>query len=934
MTISLGLSMALVTTPIFGLSQQSLSSASAASCAGGWTSVGSACELTVTSSSTISLPAESSSFDILVVGAGGGGGGTGGSPNGGNAGGGGGGEVKLFLNKTLSGSVDITIGEGGSQGPAAVNGTSTPATSGGDGQSSTVVQTSSSTNLVALGGKGGQQGAYLPTGSPTDPNYGKGGASGSGNAGGAAGWDSSFGVGNGVASDAPGGGGGDSAAGTSGISGAPAGGTGGAGTKPTGGLFSSNTTFYGGGGGGTNANGGVGGGGIGGIYNRDATAGTANTGGGGAGAGGGYNTYNLGGLGGSGVVIFRYSTGPTYTFTGPITPVITSGAGGAASSNTCDTITSATSPSGTESVLIGVSANSVSSNTEFSKLTGQCAGLAIDGTSLDSTTGTLNPPADAPSYPISGGLPTWGAISGGTPTSDSCADGKVIVGARVYETTAGGQPQGVKLRCGSLPAGNNVTLNSTAMGPTTSPHYEDINCPTGTVVIGISLRSGYVLDAFGFKCQAIQTESSQVTVYVVPDNKVRTYGESAPTYTYSLHLDSATGATETPDPALTTEPICTSSYTSSTSAGSTPSISCSGAVDSRYLFDYTSTGSVTVNKAMHTFTGSTSASVAFGSNSNSYTVPTAINAGSGDGTLVYSESSSSCSVSSSGIITITGTGECAVTVGTTGSNNYTDTATTTFTLTVDKAGSYSVTYTGTNVVPVGSKINLSSSGVPSYCNPNLFEYQLSTNQIDWIYSSGANQVSTRQVSTSTIGLVADIYYIRVYYAGDSNCNEVYSDGSDQITVYELGSNAFGGGFYTIPGSGKANFGFVVKLVPKTTNTYKGQISWNFKNSWRFKGSLTNFGKSTSSASASGVGTLQYWDPNLYGPALGGWAIAATNVNVITKFTATTASTKKTLGSQGSFVINFGYTAPAGWAFSQLPTVNTLTTLKGGVITFS
>jgi hypothetical protein len=55
--------------------------------------------------------------------------------------------------------------------------------------------------------------------------------------------------------------------------------------------------------------------------------------------------------------------------------------------------------------------------------------------------------------------------------------------------------------------------------------------------------------------------------------------------------------------------------------------------------------------------------------------------------------------------------------------------------------------------------------------------------------------------------------------------------------------------------------------------------------------------------------------------------------VITKFTATTASTKKTLGSQGSFVINFGYTTPTGWAFSQLPTVNTLTTLKGGVITF-
>jgi hypothetical protein len=245
-----------------------------------------------------------------------------------------------------------------------------------------------------------------------------------------------------------------------------------------------------------------------------------------------------------------------------------------------------------------------------------------------------------------------------------------------------------------------------------------------------------------------------------------------------------------------------------------------------------------------------------------------------------------------------------------------------------------VSYTGTNVLPLGSKINLTaSSDFPSYCPNNLFRYEYSSDGTNWSLFA-ATGLATQSPTTSTLNLLAGTYFIRVVYNenGSGNCARAVSDGSDVLTVYAAGTNAYGGGFYIM--NGKANFGFVVQLVPKTTNTYKGQVVWNYKNNWRFKGDLSNFGKGSDTASASGTGTLQYWDPNLVSPGVGGWAIAATNVNVIMKFTATKATTKKSAATTGGFVINFGYATPPGWQFAALPTVNTITALKGGNITYS
>ena len=244
----------------------------------------------------------------------------------------------------------------------------------------------------------------------------------------------------------------------------------------------------------------------------------------------------------------------------------------------------------------------------------------------------------------------------------------------------------------------------------------------------------------------------------------------------------------------------------------------------------------------------------------------------------------------------------------------------------------SVNYTGTNTVPEGSRINLTASTnfTPACANLSLYQYQYSSDETTWNPFDNEGDIIQKPMIT----LAPDVYFVRVVYNGasdpDPNCGTVESD-SVILTVYATGSNAYGGGFYTIPGAGKANFGFVVQKVAKTTNTFKGQVLWNFKENWRFKGTLDNFGKgldgTTPIGTASGTGILQEWDESAL-EGLGDWVTAESGVNVILKFTATTASSKKSPGNAGSFAINFSYIDPS------LPLPNNLLPLKGGNIKYS
>ena len=89
------------------------------------------------------------------------------------------------------------------------------------------------------------------------------------------------------------------------------------------------------------------------------------------------------------------------------------------------------------------------------------------------------------------------------------------------------------------------------------------------------------------------------SVYVVADNKTVNFGDSAPSYTYTMHEGSASG-TLISDPAGLTGLTCTSAYSTTTPVASSPvAITCSGATADGYTFEYVA-GLVTINSGVNT----------------------------------------------------------------------------------------------------------------------------------------------------------------------------------------------------------------------------------------------------------------------------------------------------------------------------------------------
>jgi hypothetical protein len=219
--------------------------AGAESCAPGWTAVGTECELIVSASGEVTIPAGVAKVDVTVVGGGGGGGGgtvlsTDGlcrfdfpfdckSSNFSYAGGGGSGGQTVCTGLELSGAVSVVIGAGGAGAVSATAPAVTPP--GGDGESTTVA------DCTAAGGKGGGSSRSI-TGSinedPSTRQNGAGGESGNGVAGFAApAYPQEFG-GGGASNDPTG----------------PTGRNGGLPTKPTGGCFTGTKASWAAGGGG------------------------------------------------------------------------------------------------------------------------------------------------------------------------------------------------------------------------------------------------------------------------------------------------------------------------------------------------------------------------------------------------------------------------------------------------------------------------------------------------------------------------------------------------------------------------------------------------------------------------------------------------------------------------------------------------------------
>ena len=250
--------------------------------------------------------------EYLVVAGGGGGGGW----YGGSGGGAGGYRTATLYGVGLSIAYTVTVGGGGSAGSG--GSTSAPAMQGGNGSNS-VFSTITSTG----GGGGGSAGsaAGYSHASSAGKSGGSGGGGirdqlgGSGNTPSTTPSQGNNGGRNPAGSDSGGGGGGAGGGGGD-ASGDSSGGNGGAGATST--ISGSSVTYAGGGGGGSSGTQGTGGSGGGGSGSNTGTAGsgTVNTGGGG---GGGRTSPSTAGAGGSGIVILKYSTAYSATFSGGLT---------------------------------------------------------------------------------------------------------------------------------------------------------------------------------------------------------------------------------------------------------------------------------------------------------------------------------------------------------------------------------------------------------------------------------------------------------------------------------------------------------------------------------------------------------------------------------------------------------------------------------------
>jgi hypothetical protein len=177
-----------------------------------------------------------------------------------------------------------------------------------------------------------------------------------------------------------------------------------------------------------------------------------------------------------------------------------------------------------------------------------------------------------------------------------------------------------------------------------------------------------------------------------------------------------------------------------------------------------------------------------------------------------------------------------------------------------------------------------------------------------------------------------VYAIRAEFIETANCAGSYDEAT--LLVAEPGQAANGGGWYTLAGNGRVNFGFNVKLVKGTGgNTgvpaqYRGQLLLINNSKWRCKGTLNSFSVTSTTTVGGSTGTcdLQWWDTSLNG-GLGGWAVAATQIPFTIIYKAGNTGKGKTAGTPASFGATLTHT-PVAPQPSSLPNSG-LIELKGG-----
>lgn len=174
------------------------------------------------------------------------------------------------------------------------------------------------------------------------------------------------------------------------------------------------------------------------------------------------------------------------------------------------------------------------------------------------------------------------------------------------------------------------------------------------------------------------------------------------------------------------------------------------------------------------------------------------------------------------------------------------------------------------------------------------------------------------------------YQLLATYPGDSNC--LPSNNSTQVKVGAQGDNEShviisGGGSYISP-YGKASFNLLIKSTLQnydTSTAVNGKVTWMVPKQWKFKGQLTSYSFVGGKGTATGSGTLAFW--NRAGHE-GKW-IAATSgtTNVTVEFTAPVGTNGHESRPITSFAIGFTGALVAG--APALPALGNLVVVGSG-----
>jgi hypothetical protein len=374
-----------------------------------------------------------------------------------------------------------------------------------------------------------------------------------------------------------------------------------------------------------------------------------------------------------------------------------------------------------------------------------------------------------------------------------------------------------------------------------------------------------------------------------------------------------------------------------TSGTGTCAIKATKAADANYNSATSADHPVTVNKAdQATLTVTAPTSGTFGDK-----LTPAATGGSGSGSVSFNASGTACAMGAGGdagkLLITAGTGTCSLTATKAADANYNQMISDPASVTVSKAAT-SLLYGGTQIIIKPNNITLKgtlSSAVLACKSSKQLTFQLQPEAGSPVtygpYSTDANGV-VNITNIASGGLTEGVYGVMVEFAGDGNC--AGSEDEASLTVAEPGQAATGGGWYTLNGSGRVNFGFTVRLVKGTGgNTgvpaqYRGQLLLINNSKWRCKGTLDSFGLVNSTTGvAGGMCDLQWWDFTANG-GLGEWVAAQQQVVVALRFTPGNGGKGKNL-QVATFGADIQYT-PVNPQPSALPN-SAPTALKGGDI---